>query len=344
MKTTNGSGPGNLVDFPDMPRLPKGSLRGLAGAVAIGAVALLALTSYYQNEPYEKGVVLRFGRYVGTTDPGPNFKIPLIDRVIKVPVERQLKQEFGFRTAQASQRTSYVKEGYEGESLMLTGDLNIADVEWVVQFRIEDPYKYLFAVRDVPETIRDVAEAEMRGVVGDMGFNEVIKTRRHDIEEQVRERLQEILTSYDAGVDVKLVQLQDVHPPNPVKDSFEEVNRALQEMEQAINEALQERNRIIFKAEGQAKERIAQAEGFRVERVNRALGDAERFRLLLAEYRKAPEVTRQRLYLEAMQAVLPGMGRKLILDDGVEGLTPLLDLSNPHGAAALGAASQGGAQ
>ena len=343
MKTSNGSGQ-NLVDFPDMPKLSGGQLKSVGMIVPLILLVVLALNSYYQIDPFEKGVVLRFGRYSGTTDPGPNFKVPIIDTVIKVPVERQLKQEFGFRTESAGQRTTYRKEGYQDESLMLTGDLNIADVEWVVQYRIEDPYKYLFAVRNVPESIRNVAEAEMRGVVGDMGFNEVIKTRRHDIEEQVRARLQEILDSYDAGVDIKLVQLQDVHPPNPVKDSFEEVNRALQEMEQAINEALQERNRIIFKAEGQALERIAQAEGFKVERINRALGDAERFRLQLFEYEKAPQVTRQRLYLEAMQTALPKMGSKLILDDGVEGLMPILDLSGSGAGAKLGAAAKGGVQ
>jgi membrane protease subunit HflK len=199
----------------------------------------------------------------------------------------------------------------------------------VVQYRIEDPFAFLFAVRDVPETIRDVAEAEMRGVVGDLGFNAVIKTQRSGIEEAVKERMQEILDGYGAGVNIKLVQLQDVHPPNPVKDSFEEVNRALQEMERAINEALQERNRIIFRAEGEASERIAQAEGYKVERINRAAGEAERFRLLLNEYRKAPEVTRQRLYLEAMQVALPTTERLLVVDEDLQGLLPLLELTSP---------------
>jgi membrane protease subunit HflK len=343
MKSANGSD-GKLVDFPDLPRLPKGSLGGVGLVIVLVLLALVVFNSYYQIDSFEKGVVLRFGKYSGTTDPGPNFKIPFIDSVIKVPVERQLKEEFGFRTEIAAQRSTYRKEGFENESLMLTGDLNIADVEWVVQYRIEDAYKYLFAVRDIGETIRSVAEAEMRGVVGDLGFNEVIKTKRHDIEQQVRERVQGVLNSYDSGVDIKLVQLQDVHPPNPVKDSFEEVNRALQEMEQAINEALQERNRIIFKADGQAKERIAQAEGFKVERINQALGDTERFQLLLAEYRKAPQVTRQRLYLEAMQEILPGIGTKLVVDDGVEGLTPLLDFGDSGSKAMIGAAAQGGGQ
>jgi membrane protease subunit HflK len=227
----------------------------------------------------------------------------------------------------AGQRTTYAKEGYGEESLMLTGDLNIADVEWVVQYRIEDPYEFLFAVREVRDTVRDVAEAEMRGVVGDLGFDEVIKEKRHEIEEEVRLRMREILDHYGTGVDVKLVQLQDAHPPAQVKDSFEEVNRALQEKERSINEALQERNKILFRVEGEAKQRIAQAEGAKVERINRAEGDAERFKLLLGEYRKSPEVTRQRLYLEAMQKALPKAQRILVVDEGVEGMLPVLDLS-----------------
>lgn len=323
-----GNGPsGSLVEFPELPNLPRGSGQGLIYLVVAILLGVLVFESYYQIAPYEEGVVLRFGKYVGTTEPGPHLKIPFVDDVHPVPVQRQLKEEFGFRTVEAGQRTRYAKEGFEDESLMLTGDLNIADVEWVVQYRIEDPYKFLFEVREVPETIRDVAEAEMRGVVGDLGFDRVIKTARAEIEEKVRTRMQEILDEYGAGVSVKLVQLQDSHPPDPVKDSFEEVNRALQEMERAINEALQERNKIIFRVEGEAKQRIAEAEGYKIERINRARGEAERFRLLLGEYRKAPAVTRQRLYLESMQRALPQTDRILVVDEELEGMLPLLDLS-----------------
>lgn len=210
---------------------------------------------------------------------------------------------------------------------MLTGDLAIAEVEWVVQYRIEDPLEFLFEVRDVEETIRAVSEAEMRGVVGDLGFEEVIKEKRHEIEEEVRRRMNEILATYEAGLEVKLVQLQDVHPPTPVKDSFEEVNRALQEMERAINEAERERNKVVFLVEGEALQRVSQAEGFKLERVNRAQGDAARFTSLLAEYRKAPEVTRRRLHLEAMRKVLPQAGRVVVVDDALEGMLPILDLA-----------------
>ena len=337
-----GKGPGSVVEFPEFPKLPRGSGKGLLYlAVALFGLVVV-FSSYYQIAPYEEGVLLRFGRYVGTTDPGPHLKIPFVDDVIAVPVERQLKEEFGFRTVSAGQKTRYAKEGYEEESLMLTGDLNIADVEWVVQYRIEDPRAYLFAVRDVPETIRSVAEAEMRGAVGDLGFDEVIKTARAEIEAAVRTRMQEILDDYGAGVDVKLVQLQDSHPPNPVKDSFDEVNRALQEMERAINEALQERNKIVFRVEGEALQRVAQAEGYKIERINHAEGDAQRFRLLLQAYRKAPTVTRQRLYLEALQRALPRTDRILVVDEDLEGLLPLVDLGGVG--KTLGAAAQEGGQ
>lgn len=308
----------------DLPKPP----RGLVSWILLALLALLLVVStYFQIAPYEQGVVLRFGRHVRTVGSGPHLKLPLgIEQVYRVETEKQHKVEFGFRTVEAGQRSTFEKEGYGDESSMLTGDLNIADVEWVVQYRIEDPYKYLFDLRDPVETIRTVAEAEMRGVVGDLGFDEVIKSKRAEIEDQVRTRLNEILKSYETGVDVKLVQLQDVHPPNPVKDSFEDVNRALQEMERSINNALQERNKILFRIEGEAKQRVAEAEGTKIERVNRAQGDAKRFALQLAEYRKAPAVTRQRLYLEAMQEVLPKAGRILIVDEQVKGMLPLINV------------------
>jgi modulator of FtsH protease HflK len=338
--------PGDVViEFPKfdkLPRPPMGLLRGI-GLVLL--VLFAVVSSYYQLAPYEQGVVLRFGRHVSTVGPGPHLKLPFgIDRVYRVETEKQHKVEFGFRTQDPGQRTTYIKEGFEGESSMLTGDLNIADVEWVVQYRIADAYKYLFSMRDAADSVGVVAEAEMRGAVGDMGFNEVIKSKRAEIEDLVRQRMNEILSSYDAGVDIKLVQLQDVHPPTPVKDSFEEVNRALQEMERAINESLQERNKVLFRVEGEAKQRIAQAEGTKTERINRSQGDAKRFTLLLGEYRKAPVVTRQRLYLEAMSQVLPAAGRVVIVDDSVKGAVPILDLDSVLKGRAAPAPPPGGGQ
>jgi membrane protease subunit HflK len=329
-------GPGErgpiLIHF---PRLGQGGTAGLPGRLRYALLGfllvVLVFSSYYQVAPFEQGVVLRFGRYIGSVRQGPHLKLPFVDRVFKVPTERQLKEEFGFRTLEPAQRSTFQKGGFEAESLMLTGDLNIADVEFVVQYRIVDPYRYLFVLEKPQETVRAVAEAEMRGAVGDQGFDEVIKTRRGEIEDQVLRRMNDILGRYRCGVDVKLVQLQDAHPPEPVKDSFEEVNRALQEMERSINEALQERNKILFRVQGEAKQRIAQGEGAAIERTNRAQGDATRFELLLAEYRKAPAVTRQRLYLEAMQEVLPATGRLLVVDDSVKGMLPVLNLGGTPG-------------
>lgn len=314
---------------PKLPNIPK-------PLIIVVAVGVLALSAYYQVAPFEQGVVLRFGKHVATVGPGPKLKIPFIDRVIKVPTERQLKQEFGFRTVSAEQRSTYTKEGFGEESLMLTGDLAMAEVEWVVQYRIQDPLEFLFEVRDVEATIRAVSEAEMRGVAGDLGFQEVIKEKRNEIEETVRQRMNQVLSTYEAGVEIKLVQLQDVHPPTPVKDSFEEVNRALQEMERAMNEAERERNKVIFLVEGEALQRVAEAEGRKVERINRAQGDASRFESLLAEYRKAPEVTRRRLHIEAMREILPKAGKVIVVDDDLEGMVPILDLAGTRTAPAAG--------
>lgn len=326
--------PGPRFEMPRLPRLemPQLPLGGLRKLVWIAVAVIVVFGSYFQVNSYEQAVVLRFGKHVRTVGEGPHLKIPLVESVYKVPTQRQLKEEFGFRTLEVGKQTTYQKEGYGNESQMLTGDLNIADVEFVVQYKISDPYRYLFALDEPTETIRSVAEAEMRGAVGDLGFNEVIKSQRPFIEAQVRQRMNEILKSYNAGVDVKLVQLQDVHPPAPVKDSFEEVNRAVQEMERAVNEALQERNKVLFRVEGEAKQRIAQAQGTQIERVNRARGDAARFTQLLSEYQKAPAVTRQRLYLEAMQATLPQTGRILVVDDSVKGMMPVLNV-DPSGKA-----------
>ncbi len=310
-----------------IPRPPGGYGRLVGiGAVVIVALAV-ALTGAYQVQPNETAVVLRFGRSIGTRGPGLHFKIPLgVDRVYKVKTDYQYKEEFGFRTVKAGVRTRYAEADFTKESDMLTGDLNIASVSWVVQYRIKDPEAYLFNVRGVRGTIRDVAEATMRAAVGDMSFNEVIKVKRQEIELEVKEMMQRLLDRYGCGVSVKLVQLQDVHPPDPVKDSFDEVNRARQEMDQAINQAYQEYNKVIYRVKGEAEQMVKEAEGQRIERVNRARGDAARFLKLLEEYRKAPEVTRRRLFLETMREVLPKLRQVYVVDEDTRGMVPLLDL------------------
>jgi len=317
---------------------PKIPLKGIVGVLVGIALLILIFTAYYQVEPNETGVVLRFGRFARAAGPGPHFKIPFgVERVYLVKTGYQFKVEFGFRTDRAGVQTSYSDEDFTRESNMLTGDQNIATVTWVVQYRIQNARDYLFHVRDVPGTIRDVAEATMRAAAGDMSFNEVIRLKRQEIELSVKERMKEVLDLYACGVDVNLVQLQDVHPPTPVKDSFDEVNRARQEMDQAVNQAYQEYNKIIYRVKGEAEQAVKEAEGTRIERINRAQGDAARFNQLLAEYRRAPEVTRQRLFLETMNQVLPRLRQVYVVDDSLKNMMPLLDFRQ-------GPAEKGGAQ
>src|SRR3954464_15602619 len=302
--------------------------RFLWGGIA-ALVALVALVgSYYQIEPDEVGLVTRFGRFVRTTNPGPHTKIPFgIERVQKVPVERQLKQEFGFRTVHADVDSTFRKdEKTSAESSMLTGDLNVATVEWIVQYKISDPYKYLFKLRDVEQTFRLMSEASMRTVVGDHSVTELLTVGRESIAAKAKDLLAELCRLYDNGISVQQLVLQDVDPPEPVKPSFNDVNQAIQERERAINEAWAEYNQEIPRARGRAEQTLQAAEGYAVDRVNRAQGDAQRFDALYEQYRRAPEVTRSRLYLETMSEVLPKAGRKLIFDEKARGILPLFPL------------------
>jgi len=305
---------------------PKIPAKVILGGLVFVALIILAFTAYYQVEPNETAVVLRFGKYVRDAKPGPHLKIPFgVERVYIVRTDFQFTEAFGFRTEKAGVRTRYSEKDFTKESDMLTGDQNIATVTWAVQYKISRADKYLFSVRDVPGTIRDVAEATMRAVAGDMSFNEVIRQKRQEIEFAVKDRMQEILNLYDCGVDIKLVQLQDVHPPAPVKDSFDEVNRARQEMDQAINQAYQEYNKVIYRVKGEAEQMIKEAEGQKVERINNAQGDAARFKKLLGEYRKAPDVTRRRLFLETMRQTVPRLRQVYIVDDNLKNMMPLMD-------------------
>jgi membrane protease subunit HflK len=319
-------------DFSRMARQVRDRLRSsrrLLLWITGGVLALIAIvSSYYQVEPDEVGLVTRFGRYVRTNGPGPHTKVPFgVERVQKVPVQRQLKQEFGFRTERADiQSTFHKDERTIAESLMLTGDLNVATVEWIVQYKIADPYKYLFKLRDVEPTFRLMAEASMRTVVGDHSVTELLTVGRESIAAKAKELLSNLCRLYDNGIAVQQLVLQDVDPPEPVKPSFNAVNQAIQERERAINEAWAEYNQEIPRARGLAEQKIQGAEGYAVDRVNRAKGDAQRFIALEEEYRKAPEVTRTRIYLETMSAVLPAAGKKLIFDDKAKGILPLFPL------------------
>ncbi len=288
---------------------------------------ILVLDSWFTVEQDQVGVVKRFGKYVRTVDPGLHFKMPFrVETVHKVAVKRQLKEEFGFRTVKAGVRTQYSTRDYTGESLMLTGDLSIGEVEWIVQYKIKDPVQYLFKVRNVEHTFRNICEAVIRKVVGDHSINEVLTVGREEIAIESQAKIQELCTLYDTGIDVSRVVLQDVNPPDPVKPSFNEVNEALQEKENMINQAWAQYNKVIPAAEGQALQQIQEAEGYALKRVNEARGDVARFEQILGEYRKAPAITKKRLYLETMQDILPGMGQIIIVDEKARSVLPLLNL------------------
>jgi len=293
--------------------------------LAIAAVIVL-FSSLFQVGPEEVGVITRFGKYVRRVEPGLNIKMPVIERVYKVAVERQQKLEFGFRTITTGVQSTYAKSGAADESLMLTGDLNLADVEWVVQYRINDPYSFLFKVRNPVNSLRDISEASMRKVVGDRTVNEVLTVGRMDIATTVLEEIQKICTEYSLGIKIEQVVLQDVNPPDPVKDAFNAVNQAQQEKETLINQAMSEYNRIIPRARGQADETIQKAHGYASQRVNNALGEAARFNALYTEYIKAPEVTKRRIYLETLSSVLPRLGNKIITDEKGNNVLPLLQM------------------
>jgi membrane protease subunit HflK len=295
------------------------------GIIAVFILILLAST-LFQVQPEEVGIITRFGKYVRKVESGLNMKVPIIERLYKVAVERQQKEEFGFRTTSPGVRSEYTKEGTADESLMLTGDLNLADVEWVVQYRIEDPYSFLFRVREPVTALRDISEASMREIVGDRTVNEVLTVGRAEIASSVHQKIQELCTEYSLGIRIEQVVLQDVNPPDPVKDAFNDVNQAQQERETLINQARSEYNKVVPRAKGQAEETIQRAEGYATERVNNALGEASRFNALYLEYVKAPEVTKRRIYLETMEEILPRAGNKIITDEGGNNLLPLLQM------------------
>ena len=296
--------------------------------IIIGILILVTIFgAFFQIKPEELGVVTRYGKYHRTVEPGLNFKIPFVETVFKVPVERQQKLEFGFRTTgTGSTQSTYTKTNTKDESLMLTGDLNLADVEWVVQYRIDNAYNFLFKVRDPENSLRDISEASMRQVVGDRTVNEVLTVGRTEVASSAQAMIQRLCNEYSLGVKIDQVVLQDVNPPDEVKAAFNAVNQAQQEKETLINEAKSAYNKVIPKASGQALETIQKAEGYALERVNNAQGEVARFNDLYTEYIKAPEVTRRRIYLETMNKVLPQLGNKIITDKNGSNVLPLLQM------------------
>ncbi len=285
-------------------------------------------TSFYSVDQDEVGIIQRFGKYNRTTPPGLHWKIPFnIEKLTKVKVTRVFKEEFGFRTVKAGVRTQYSTTPYKDESIMLTGDLNIIDVEWVVQFKIKDPVKLLFNIRNPRKTVRDLSESVMREVIGDSSVSEALTTRKSEISLQVRDKLQKILDDYESGILIYQVALQDVTPPDPVKASFNEVNEAEQERDRLINQSWEAYNKVIPKAKGEAEKTIREAEGYAIARVEKAKGDAARFLATWKAYKNAKDVTRRRMYLETLQEIIPEAGKIYIFDPQADGILPLLNLN-----------------
>jgi membrane protease subunit HflK len=327
----NGQWPRELKE--DLQRLQR-QLEGfkpafLTTALLVLVILIILWSSWYTVQPEETAVVQRFGRVQRSTGPGLHFKLPLgIETVRHVPTARVLKEEFGFRSLAAGRQTRSAGGDFSNESLMLTGDLNVIDVQWIVQFRVEDPVRYLFKVREQRETFRDVAEAVMRRVVGNRVGSDVLTVGRVAIATEVREEMQKILAEYETGIRLVTVELQDVTPPDPVKPAFNEVNEARQDLERMVNQAQEQANKVIPRAAGEAKQAIAEAEGYATERVNQARGDAARFTAVLGEYQRVPEVTRRRLYLEAMSEVLSDAKTVYIVDSEQRALIPWLSLES----------------
>ncbi|MCH7225328.1 FtsH protease activity modulator HflK [Haloferula sp. A504] len=316
--------------MPQLPKLPF-SPKFLLFVPVVLVLIIGVYTSFYTVEAEEAGVVLRFGGYHSTEEPGLRFKIPFgIDQVHKVPVERLMTQEFGFGTPGATNRSQFREQTneQEAEKQMVTGDLNAALIEWAVQYYIRDPQDYLFNVRNPDETLRNASESVMREAVGDRTVDEVITFGRQAIEAESLLKLQALVDKYEMGLQIDQVQLKNVNPPRPVQSSFNEVNNAQQEKEESINKANGEYNREVPKARGEAQRRISDAEGYAVQRVNEAEGDAAKFNALYTEFTKAPEITKRRLYLETMTKVVPVMGRKIILDEEADQFLPLLNLDS----------------
>lgn len=296
--------------------------------VVIAVMIILALqSSIYMVGPDEVGVVQRFGKYVRTTDPGLHVKLPFgIERATPIKVKKIFKEEFGFRTTRAGVRSIYAARQYPEESLMLTGDLNILDVRWIVQFRINDPVKLMFKTRNPVANVRAMSEVVMRRLCGDYTVDEVLTTKREEITHEAQKALQLLMNKYQTGIDIITVKLLDVNPPDKVKPAFNEVNEAKQEREKMINEAWEAYNKAIPRAKGEALRTVSQAEGYALDKINRASGEAERFIATWEEYIKSPETTKKRLYLETMSNVLPKAEKKYIIDPEQSGILPLLNL------------------
>ncbi len=317
------------IQLPNIPISP----RQIGLGIVIALVVYLGYSSYYTVSAESVGVVQRFGQYQYVVDPGLHFKIPFgVDSVVEVPIKRQLKEEFGFGTPGATYTEQIASpREWKLETTIVTGDLNTALVEWVIQFRIENAFDFLFKVRDPGAALRDISESVMREVVGDRTVDEVLTIGRQDIETNAQIKMQEVANLYEMGLRIDQVQLKNVNPPKPVQASFDEVNEAKQERERMINVARGEYNKAVPRAKGRASQKVQSSEGYAIQRVNEAQGDSNKFNALLTEYIKAPAVTKRRLYLETMTEVLPRVTNKVVLDNKAASILPLLQLNKIKG-------------
>ena len=304
-----------------------------APIVAAVVIVILAFQgAIYSIGPDEVGIIQRFGKYVRTTEPGLHAKLPLgIEKVMPIKVKKIFKEEFGFRTTQAGIKSVYAPRKFPEESLMLTGDLNILDVQWIIQYKIDDPVALMFNTRGPVNNVRNMSEVVMRRLVGDYTVDEVLTTKRQEITEKAQQETQALMDKYGTGIKIVTVKLLDVNPPDVVKPAFNEVNEAKQEKEQMINEAWEAYNKAIPRARGEAERTIRQAEGYQLDKVNRSKGEAERFTATWQEYKKAPDITKKRMYLETMSNILPKAKTKYIIDSDQTSILPLMRLGEEGG-------------
>ena len=328
-----GGGGGVPPQMDDLVKKMK-NIKLPGGPIVFIVIIILAAvySSIYTVKQDEVGVVQLFGKYTRTTPPGLNFKMPLgIEKVTKVNVKQIQTEEFGFSSGRTASRGRFSSSESASVSLMLTGDLNVALVPWIVQYRIKDPFNYLFKVRDVRRLLVDMSEATMRLVVGDRSVNEVI-SKRNEIAVEARGLLQNELDLAEAGLHIVTIEMKKTNVPGPVQPSFNEVNQSIQEKEQMIYQAKEDYNKAIPAARGEAERTVKAAEGYALDRVNRAKGDAARFTALWTEFNKARDVTKRRLFLEAMREIYPKLGDKYIVDSEQKNLLPLLNLGKQKGA------------
>lgn len=327
--TGQEDGPGGKSPSDQQPDQPPNLMAGLGRIVPIIAAVLLIqvlYSSFFTIAPGEVGVVLRFGKFDRATTSGLHFKFPYMEKRAKVNVEAVRTEEFGFRTRTPGRQTDFDRQGFDMESLMLTGDKNVINVAWIVQYIVSDPVNFLFKVQNVPQAVRDASEMVTRRIVGNMDFDYVL-SNREILAGNAKRELQLELDNMESGVKVITLQLQDINPPEQVKPAFNEVNEADQDMKRLVNEAEETYNRVIPKARGSAKQIIEEAHGYAVQRVNQAKGETARFTSIVTEYLNAEEVTRQRMYLEAMQDILPNVDQVYVMDKGQQTLLPFMDLS-----------------